>query len=213
MHGLPKQTLSEALDDLKIALSFNPPHLSWYQLTIEPNTLFYKTQPSLPTEGVLSDIEEEGFKLLSKYKHYEISAFCQNDNTCKHNENYWLFGDYLGVGAGAHSKISHDNNVYRFEKKRMPNDYMNAPTVNINQRAIKKRALPFEFMLMSSRLMRPLSKKCFEEQTQQPFENIRAAIEKAKKLHLITESTDTIALTQHGLKFSNEFQELFLNDN
>ena len=95
----------------------------------------------------------------------------------------------------------------------MPNDYMNAPTVNINQRAIKKRALPFEFMLMSSRLMRPLSKKCFEEQTQQPFENIRAAIEKAKKLHLITESTDTIALTQHGLKFSNEFQELFLNDN
>ncbi len=125
MHGLPNQTDLEAAQDLKTALSFKPPHLSWYQLTIEPNTVFYKQHPTLPNEQQLEAIENIGQHCLSDYQHYEISAFCLPEHQCQHNLNYWRFGDYLGIGAGAHSKLTQNSDtleVSRFEKKRMPKE-------------------------------------------------------------------------------------------
>ncbi len=210
MHGLPGQTVAEALGDVRAALSFKPPHLSWYQLTLEPNTIFYKTKPTLPSEGVLADIEEGGFRLLNKYQHYEISAFSQANKHCRHNENYWTFGDYLGIGAGAHSKLTTETGITRFEKKRMPKDYIAAPCININQREMGKDALPFEFMLMVSRLKRPIEKKLFEQRTGQSISCISNPLEEAGKLNLITENEHAIQITEHGFRFLNEFQGLFL---
>lgn len=206
MHGLPNQTAEQAQSDLKTALSFQPPHLSWYQLTIEPNTVFYKKTPTLPNEQELEQIEMTGLNLLQDYQHYEISAFAKQGNQCRHNLTYWTFGDYLGIGAGAHSKLGHQ----RFEKKRMPNDYMASPTINIKQRSLDDKARAFEFMLMASRLKMPISKETFEQNTSLPFEQLRPQLEQAKKLKMITESTDSIAVTPHGFRYLNDFQGLFL---
>lgn len=210
MHGLPNQTIEEALEDIETALSFKPPHFSWYQLTIEPNTIFYKQQPKLPDDEVLLEIEAKGKAILKNYQHYEISAFCQPDKYCRHNENYWLFGDYLGIGAGAHSKITQSDGVYRFEKKRMPQDYLKSPETNIQHRRIKPDELAFEFMLMVSRLKRPIPKELFETRTGLSVESIRPQLEKALSLKLISEFDKEITVTEHGFRFLNEFQAMFL---
>ena len=210
MHGLPNQTLEEALSDLKTALTFNPKHLSWYQLTIEANTIFYKQQPLLPSDDILADIELAGFEILKKYNHYEISAFSKSGFQCNHNINYWNFGDYLGIGAGAHSKISHDSQILRFEKKRMPKDYLESPSININKRIITKKELPFEFMLMASRLKKPIQKSLFKDRTTLDIEVIRPELELALQKKLITENKQLITLTEHGFRFLNEFQSLFI---
>ena len=128
MHGLPGQTVDDALADLKQALAFAPPHLSWYQLTIEPNTEFYKRPPVLPIDDALWDIQEAGLELLAQhgYEHYEISAHAKAGFAAKHNINYWQFGDYLGIGAGAHGKITfpESGEIIRSQKTRMPSDYL-----------------------------------------------------------------------------------------
>ena len=211
MHGLPNQTLDEALKDLQIALTFNPKHLSWYQLTIEANTIFYKQQPALPNDDVLADIELAGFKVLKDYNHYEISAFSQENYQCQHNLNYWNFGDYLGIGAGAHSKISNNEKLLRFEKKRMPKDYLSMPKQNINQRVIDEKELPFEFMLMASRLKQPIKKNLFENRTGLNIDVIRPQLKQALDKKLITENIDAIIVTKHGFRFLNEFQGLFID--
>lgn len=210
MHGLPKQTPKQAQQDLTTALSFEPPHLSWYQLTIEPNTIFYSQKPVLPNENILLEIESEGYQQLSHYQHYEISAFCQANKQCQHNLNYWQFGDYLGIGAGAHSKISDNKAIFRFEKKRMPKDYMAMPSENINYRSISEQALAFEFMLMNSRLKQPIDKTLFETRTTLNIEAIRPQLDRAHFLQLIEEKDDAITITEHGYRYLNEFQELFL---
>lgn len=210
MHGLPQQTAEEAIADIQTALSFSPPHLSWYQLTIEPNTVFYSKKPILPAENILEEIEAKGTALLNGYQHYEVSAFCQQGHFCKHNMNYWQFGDYLGIGAGAHSKVSIEDQIWRFEKKRMPKDYMQNPLQNIKKRQVDINERPLEFMLMCSRLRQPIVKSQFEQRTFLSIEDIRPQIDQAIKLNLLEETDETLILTAIGMRYLNEFQALFL---
>lgn len=128
MHGLPQQSVSAALDDLAQAIELNTEHLSWYQLTIEPNTYFYNKPPALPVEDTMADIQDAGFKVLQEagFVQYEVSAFAKNNQHCQHNKNYWHYGDYLAIGAGAHGKVTllNEQKVMRFNNTRLPKDYL-----------------------------------------------------------------------------------------
>ena len=151
MYGLPGQTIEEALIDLKKAISYNPKHLSWYNLTIEPNTIFYAKRPLLPSNDDIYEMEQAGHKFLieNNFEHYEISAFTKDKNYCQHNMNYWEFGDYLGIGAGAHGKITDLKNftITRYNKTRQPNAYLDRVKQNnfiADSIIIPKKEIPFE---------------------------------------------------------------------
>lgn len=168
MHGLPGQTLDAAMDDLETAASLQSEHLSWYQLTIEPNTYFYKFPPELPDEDRLWDIFEQGLAFLEGegFSRYEISAFSKPSYQCQHNSNYWSFGDYLGIGAGAHGKISHYNNEFTIERTtrtRSPTDYLLDP--NRKCTAIPRESLVLEFMMNALRLKDGFTLSRFEHRT------------------------------------------------
>jgi oxygen-independent coproporphyrinogen-3 oxidase len=210
MHGLPNQTKESAMADIETALQFSPPHLSWYQLTIEPNTVFYKQQPTLPSEEVLEAIESGGLSQLQSYDHYEISAFAQPGRQCQHNLNYWTFGDYLGIGAGAHSKITAEHTVTRFETKRIPKDYMAAPSQQINKREVTSNDIVFEFMLMASRLYRPIAKSLFEQRTGLVFELLKPYLSKLQNEGLMQETENHMQITPRGYRYLNEVQATFL---
>ena len=157
MHGLPGQTLAGAESDLNTALGFKPPHLSWYQLTIEPNTVFHKRPPLLPVEDALADIQDKGEYILAGagYQQYEVSAYAAPGYQCRHNLNYWSFGDYLGIGAGAHGKVSFaDGRIQRYAKKRQPTDYLAASggTFTANRQDLSVDDRVGEFMLNALRL-------------------------------------------------------------
>jgi oxygen-independent coproporphyrinogen-3 oxidase len=169
MHGLPDQSLASARSDLQNAIELAPEHLSWYQLTIEPNTRFHKHPPLLPLEDVLADIQDEGESLLAAtgYSQYEVSAYAQTGRECRHNLNYWSFGDYLGIGAGAHGKItSPSGSILRYNKTRQPGDYL----ANSGESVADSRELTIidtvgEFMLYALRLNRGFSLDLFEQRT------------------------------------------------
>jgi putative oxygen-independent coproporphyrinogen III oxidase len=170
MHGLPGQTLTSALDDLEAAICLQSEHLSWYQLTIEPNTYFHKFPPLLPDDDHLWDIYEQGLVLLEDrgYARYEISAFSRPSFQCKHNRNYWSFGDYLGIGAGAHGKISRYNGdgllaIERTTRTRSPPDYLEDP--NRKSAAIQRQSLVLEFMMNALRLKDGFTFSRFEQRT------------------------------------------------
>jgi len=157
MHGLPGQSDKGAAADLATALRYTPQHLSWYQLTIEPNTVFYKHPPVLPVEDALADIQDSGEALLASalYKQYEVSAYALPGRGCQHNLNYWSFGDYLGIGAGAHSKISSpDGRISRYAKRRQPDEYLCAADNHFvaSSRLLKQQEVCGEFMLNALRL-------------------------------------------------------------
>jgi putative oxygen-independent coproporphyrinogen III oxidase len=157
MHGLPGQTLGGAENDLLTAIAHHPAHLSWYQLTIEPNTVYHKRPPLLPVEDALADIQECGEQLLAKngYSQYEVSAYSKPGLNCHHNSNYWSFGDYLGIGAGAHGKITFtDGRIQRFAKRRQPQDYMAATAGGFiaSRRRLKPEEIVGEFMMNALRL-------------------------------------------------------------
>jgi putative oxygen-independent coproporphyrinogen III oxidase len=158
MHGLPGQSMAAARADLQRATSFRPPHISWYQLTLEPNTVFYSRPPRLPTESVLADIQDQGEELLQSqgYQQYEVSAFSRSGYRCHHNLNYWQFGDYLGIGAGAHSKITdlQNNRVLRFARTRMPGDYLIQAEGQFQspQRELTPEDLVSEYMMNALRM-------------------------------------------------------------
>tara|TARA_B110000503_G_scaffold85373_1_gene129826 strand:+ start:62775 stop:63920 length:1146 start_codon:yes stop_codon:yes gene_type:complete len=157
MHGLPGQTLSGAENDLLTAIAHHPAHLSWYQLTIEPNTVYHKRPPVLPVEDALADIQEYGEQLLAKngYSQYEVSAYSKPGLNCLHNSNYWSFGDYLGIGAGAHGKITFiDGRIQRFAKRRQPQNYMAATAGGFiaSRRTLKLDEIVGEFMMNALRL-------------------------------------------------------------
>lgn len=157
MHGLPDQTLEEALDDLRQAITLNPPHLSWYQLTIEPNTLFGSRPPVLPDDDALWDIFEQGHQLLTAagYLQYETSAYAKPGFQCQHNLNYWRFGDYLGIGCGAHGKITWpDGRIIRTAKTRHPRGYMSGNYLD-KQHEVDAADKPFEFFMNRFRLLEP----------------------------------------------------------
>ncbi|HBC17357.1 MAG TPA: YggW family oxidoreductase, partial [Alcanivorax sp.] len=131
MHALPGQSRAQALDDLQQAIALQPTHLSWYELTIEPNTVFYRSPPDQPAPDSMADTEEAGFALLASegFQRYEVSAFSLDGHACRHNLNYWQFGDYLGIGAGAHGKITDAarGTIHRYQKTRKPEDYLAHP--------------------------------------------------------------------------------------
>ncbi len=215
MHGLPGQTVQEALDDVQQAFSHNPSHLSWYQLTIEPNTLFHKTQPKLPHEDVMADIEDAGMAMLQSqhYERYEISAFCRDGQTARHNLNYWLFGDYYGIGAGAHGKLTLNtpDQIYRTQKQRQPKDYLNtSKPFGIDRPALDTEALIFEFMLNATRLEQDIEHQLFSDRTGLSIEHIYPMLEKAQQLGLITLQPSSWRITPLGRRFTNDLQTLFL---
>jgi putative oxygen-independent coproporphyrinogen III oxidase len=157
MHGLPKQSIHGAETDLLTAIACEPTHLSWYQLTIEPNTVFHKRPPLLPVEDELADIQQNGEELLAAngYAQYEVSAYSKPGFTCRHNRNYWSFGDYLGIGAGAHGKITFpDGRIERYAKRRQPHDYMSAAPGHFvsSNRTLERSEIVGEFMMNALRL-------------------------------------------------------------
>ncbi|AYH49364.1 MULTISPECIES: radical SAM family heme chaperone HemW [Dickeya] len=212
MHGLPEQSLDDALDDLRQAIALNPPHLSWYQLTIEPNTLFGSRPPVLPDDDALWDIFEQGHRLLSDagYQQYETSAYAKPGYQCQHNLNYWRFGDYLGIGCGAHGKITFaDGRIVRTVKTRHPRGYMQGNY--LQQRSeVAMADRPFEFFMNRFRLLEPAPRADFTAYTGLPENAIRPYIDAALAQGYLTETGQHWQVTEHGKLFLNSLLELFL---
>lgn len=204
MHGLPKQTLEDALDDLHTAISLSPKHISWYQLTIEPNTVFYNKPPRLPDEEQLSDIQDAGEAVLEAhgYEQYEVSAFAKTDFQSKHNTNYWTFGDYIGVGAGAHSKRSVVDGIYRYQKSRLPEHYMAAPLKNIQHKKVTLENQPLEFMMNVLRLKSGCDLELMSSRTQINWTSLESTYNALVDRELC-QSPPTLATTEHGFRFLN----------
>lgn len=212
MHGLPDQSLEEALDDLRQAIALNPPHLSWYQLTIEPNTLFGSRPPVLPDDDALWDIFEQGHQILTAagYQQYETSAYAKPGYQCQHNLNYWRFGDYLGIGCGAHGKVTlPDGRILRTAKTRHPRGYMQGNYLD-KQHDVETQDKPFEFFMNRFRLLEPAPRADFSRHTGLDERVIRPQIEEALKLNYLTESEESWQITEHGKLFLNSLLELFL---
>jgi putative oxygen-independent coproporphyrinogen III oxidase len=211
MHGLQEQTVEESIDDLRSALSFKPYHLSWYQLTLEPNTLFYKKKPTLPDETTLHHIETEGKTYIKSMglQQYEVSAYSLPSKACQHNLNYWRFGDYLGIGAGAHSKISSDKKIQRFFQYKSPQSYLSRP-FSPKREILSSRQLPFEYFLNISRLFLPINFEHFLVHTGIAVKNIQNILEEGYKKNLICKNGSEIVLSSHGRLFLDDFVALFL---
>ncbi|TDB48345.1 radical SAM family heme chaperone HemW [Photorhabdus luminescens] len=212
MHGLPNQSLDEALDDLRQAIELSPPHLSWYQLTIEPNTSFGSRPPILPDDDALWDIFSQGHQLLTAagYQQYETSAYAKPGYQCRHNLNYWRFGDYLGIGCGAHGKITfEDGRILRTVKTKHPRGYMQGRYLD-KQNQVENEDRPFEFFMNRFRLLEMMPKQDFSDFTGLSEDSIRAQIEQALAAGYLSETATHWQITQKGKLFLNSLLELFL---
>ena len=216
MYALPQQSLADATADMRTALSFNPTHLSLYQLTLEPNTLFASQPPVLPDEDVSDAIFDSNLALLTDagYARYEVSAYSKPQQACKHNLNYWQFGDYLGIGAGAHGKISLPHSITRQVRERHPETYMQAMEQQghalIEARELTPNEIPFEFMLNALRLPAGVATTSFAERTGLSLQTISKEIERATAKGLLDSHPATLKPTALGLRYLNDLQELFL---
>ncbi|MFZ7282124.1 radical SAM family heme chaperone HemW [Avibacterium avium] len=212
MHGLPNQTLTQALDDLRQAIVLEPSHLSWYQLTIEPNTMFAYRPPTLPDDDALWDIFEQGHQILSQagYGQYETSAYAKAGDQCRHNLNYWRFGDYLAIGCGAHGKLTFPNgDILRFSKTKHPKGYMRGEYL-YEEKPIPLDERPFEFFMNRFRLLEPVPKIEFENLTGLSCDVIAEHINWAKSQKYIQENHRTWQITEQGKLFLNELLTEFL---
>lgn len=212
MHGLPEQTLEQALYDLKMAVDHGATHISWYQLTIEPNTVFFRTQPILPSENILSDIQEEGEKYLieSGFTNYEVSAW-RKEKPSLHNLNYWQFGDYLAIGAGAHGKVTQEDGVYRFQKTRLPKDYLEkTPAPMINFEKVVSDDLPFEFMMNALRLKEGVPADYYKQRTGLELTTANDSLQQLYNQGLLSKESERIVCTDRGYRFLNAVLEEFL---
>jgi len=209
MHGLPEQSLSQAMADLDQAFELGPEHISWYQLTIEPNTVFYNRPPQLPVDDVLADIQDAGYAQLAEhgYGQYEVSAYARHERQSRHNRNYWEFGDYLAAGAGAHGKITRNapDDILRYRKTRLPNDYLNRnKPFTAGGEHIPVDNLPLEFLMNALRLNSGFSQTLFEMRTGLQFETIaQLAIELVHK-DLLNMKDGYVVTTALGQRFLNE---------
>lgn len=212
MHGLPNQSIDDALYDLKQAIEIAPPHLSWYQLTIEPNTLFGSKPPVLPDDDNLWEIYQQGHQLLTDhgYQQYETSAYAKPDFQCQHNLNYWRFGDYLGIGCGAHGKITRSNGeIIRTIKTRHPRGYLEGRYLDRSY-IVEKEELPFEFFMNRFRLFEIVPKHEFEQRTFLPLQAVNKQINFAIEQNYLTESEQGWQITERGKLFLNSLLEIFL---
>ncbi len=216
MYGLPGQTMSEAMADLETALSFSPKHLSCYQLTLEPNTRFAADPPELPESDLCADMQEaiEARLGATGYQHYETSAFAQPGYRCQHNLNYWSFGDYLGIGAGAHGKLTMHDRVLRQMRWKQPAQYMKQVSAGLpvhEEAAVDGNELPFEFMMNALRLNDGFDPALFESRTTHPLLAIEPELRQAVADGLIERSPSRIAPTRRGQRYLNELLRRFLN--
>lgn len=215
MYGLPQQTIKDAIYDIRTALALNPSHLSWYQLTIEPNTIFYKKIPNnLPDEKILCDIQEYGQEIIAQhgFGQYEISAYCKPNCQSQHNMNYWLFGDYLGIGAGAHGKITDSQNqITRAVKIKNPRNYINKiKHFSEQETKIDKLQIIAEFMMNALRLNQPIPLKLFVERTGLDLSNIINLLAQAQDYGFLKWDNSSIKTTIKGRNFLNELLEIFI---
>jgi putative oxygen-independent coproporphyrinogen III oxidase len=226
MYALPEQSLEDALNDVRIACSLAPAHVSYYQLTLEPGTAFHSRPPPLPDEDAAWQIQCAAQKLLADagYRQYEVSAYARGGVRCRHNLNYWLFGDYLGLGAGAHGKLSIQKpaQILRTAKPKQPREYQAeirsaaSPEGSRAQNAVGEAAfiaeadLPFEFMLNALRLNEGFKHDCFLEQTGLPLRTIDEKLSRARVRGLMEERPDSWQPTELGLRFLNDLQASFL---
>jgi oxygen-independent coproporphyrinogen-3 oxidase len=237
MHGLPQQSLTEALNDIQTAHNAGATHISWYQLTIEPNTVFYRSQPILPDEDSLADIEQAGQALLQQlgYDNYEVSAWSgASDKPCRHNVNYWQFGDYLAIGAGAHGKATVEKHegqgselvaksgIYRFSKSRLPKDYIDYQDITetshdsqhfpkmIGWQQIASDELVSEFMLNALRLHDGVSWALFEDRTGLCYDSVAGQVDKLVKQGLLVDDRQQLKPTVLGSRYLNQILRAFL---
>ena len=211
MYGLPGQSLEMARMDFVEAVRQGTSHVSAYQLTIEPNTVFFRHSPQLPEHDLCADMQlaVEETLAASGFEHYETSAFARPGRRCRHNLNYWEFGDYLGIGAGAHGKVSFHDRVTRHERIKQPREYMAAAT-NIRERVIPPKELPFEFMLNALRLVEGFALELFTARTGLSPLGIEPGLRSAEEKGLIVRSLQRIVPSVRGQRFLNELQQLFL---
>jgi oxygen-independent coproporphyrinogen-3 oxidase len=215
MYALPGQTLAEAQADIDMALGFAPPHLSLYHLTMEPNTVFAKYPPVLPSDDESADIQDMIAErtAASGYDHYEVSAYAKPGHRARHNLNYWQFGDYLGIGAGAHSKLSFPHRVLRQARYKQPQSFMEAAAKGnavAEEHEISRADLGFEFMLNGLRLTQGFDPNLFGERTGMPLNAIEKALNEAEAKGLIYRDFRVIRPTELGQRFLNDLQEMFL---
>jgi oxygen-independent coproporphyrinogen-3 oxidase len=217
MYGLPGQTTEQALTDIETALAFAPPHLSCYQLTLEPNTRFAAFPPALPEDDLCADMQDaiESRLAAAGYANYETSAFARAGHQCRHNLNYWHFGDYLGIGAGAHSKLTLHDRVLRQMRWRHPAAYLeNARGGSPVQEAHEVAAaqLPFEFLMNALRLAAGFQPALFEARTAQPLSRILPQLQAAAADGLVDIRAERIVPTERGRRFLNVLLERFLEE-
>ena len=214
MHGLPEQTLDDALSDLRIAIAQAPTHLSWYQLTMEPNTVFWNQPPTVPEDDVLWDIQEAGQALLAAqgYAQYEVSAYAQPGKAARHNLNYWTFGDFIGIGAGAHGKLSQPNGqITRNWKTRLPKDYLDpAKRFSAGERILTPDELPFEFLMNALRLSDGVPAELFSTRTGLPLASLDSARRSAEARKLLHSDPTRLCATPEGQLFLNDLLQHFL---
>lgn len=223
MFGLPEQSIEQMLQDLQTAIDFQPPHLSHYQLTIEPNTLFASKLPPLPQDDALWDMTQQAHKLLAanQYSQYEVSAFSKiatnNKIQCQHNLNYWQFGDYLGIGAGAHGKLTNapEQKIIRRWKVKQPKDYLNNATNEkriAGQKILTRDDAAFEFMMNALRLNNGFETEIFQQHVGLPISIVEKALKEAEEKNWISWNLKRIKPTNTGRQYLNNLLELFMQD-
>jgi oxygen-independent coproporphyrinogen-3 oxidase len=215
MYGLPGQTLDEARTDIERALAYEPPHLSAYHLTLEPNTYFHRYPPELPDDDVAAAMQEAVEQALAArgYQHYETSAFALPGRRSRHNLNYWTFGDYLGIGAGAHSKISFPGRIARYRRYRQPREYQQrarAGDAVQEQHELARRDLGFEFMMNALRLTEGVPAALYPERTGRPITDISRELQQAEQRGLLARDHAHLAPTALGRRFLNDLLQVFL---
>ena len=214
MHGLPDQSIEDALSDLRIAITQQPTHLSWYQLTVEPNTVFWNQPPLMPEDDILWDIQEAGQALLAEhgYAQYEVSAYAQAGKAARHNLNYWSFGDFLGIGAGAHAKLSRpDGSISRSWKTRLPKDYLDSSkSFSAGERALTADELPFEFLMNVLRLTEGVASALFTQRTGLPLSLLAKARSEAQQRGLMHDDPTRLIASREGQLFLNDLLQHFL---
>ncbi|MCK4709100.1 MAG: radical SAM family heme chaperone HemW, partial [Gammaproteobacteria bacterium] len=218
MYALPGQSLQQAMDDCSQAIECQPEHISLYQLSIEPNTLFHSQPPDrLPDDDISWDMQLQAQQALkvAGYRQYEISAYARNDKQSRHNLNYWNFGDYLGLGAGAHGKITlpAEGRVIRRTRTRHPEVYMQQQGIEriSDERELSEQDLIFEFMLNALRLVEGFENSLFSERCGLSDQVLKKAVDEAVQLGLLNDSHKHLKPTEKGLQFHNDLQALFLD--